>query len=97
MKKYAFVLMGNYDPARHTAEFASENSLTRICTVRRPEEAERTVLALQAEGFGAVELCGAFGPGRAERLIQLTGGTMAIGYVTHDPAQDHLFRAFFGD
>ena len=56
MKKYAFVLMGNYDPARHTAEFTAGSSLTR-----------------------------------------LTGGAMAIGYVTHDPAQDHLFRAFFGD
>ena len=57
-----------------------------ICTVRSFEEAERTVLALQAEGFGAVELCGAFGPERAERLTRLTGGAMAIGYVTHDPA-----------
>ena len=44
MKKYAFVLMGNYDPARHTAEFTVGSSLTRICTVRSFEAVSYTHL-----------------------------------------------------
>ena len=59
MKKYAFVLMGNYDPARDKAEFTHGESLTRICTVRSFAQAEQTVEALWKEGFGAVEVCGA--------------------------------------
>ncbi|WP_367924493.1 DUF6506 family protein [uncultured Ruthenibacterium sp.] len=97
MKKYAFLLWGNYDPERHCAEFIHGDCLTRICTVRSFEQAEQTVLSLWKEGFGAVELCGAFGQDRALRLSELTQGQVAIGYVTHDPSQDHLFQAFFGD
>lgn len=54
------------------------------------------MLELKEEGFGALELCGAFGPERAKELFELLGGTVAVGYVTHDPAQDALFAAFFG-
>ena len=97
MKKYAFVLMGNYDPARDKAEFTHGESLTRICTVRSFAQAEQTVEALWKEGFGAVEVCGAFGPDRARRLAELTQHQVAIGYVTHDPALDGLSSAFFGD
>ena len=49
MKKYAFVLMGNYDPARDKAEFTHGESLTRICTVRSFAQAEQTVEALWKE------------------------------------------------
>ena len=51
---------------------------------------------LEKEGFGAVELCGAFGPEKAQQLIELTHNKIAIGYVVHNPEQNQLFDAFFG-
>lgn len=97
MRKFAFVLMGvHYDPAVHRAEFVTDSQITRICTVRDFEQALALVQALQAEGFGAVELCGAFGPDRARMLSETVGDRLALGYVTHDPALDERFTAFFG-
>lgn len=97
-KKFAFLLMGpDYCPAQHTATFETQATMTRICTVRDFAEACKQVQQLQQEGFGAVELCGAFGQEKAAELTALTGNRMAIGYVTHDPALDGLFAAFFGN
>ena len=95
-KKFAFLLMGDYDPIMHQAMFETDSKTTCIFTVRNYEQAKAKVLGLKQEGFGAIELCGAFGPERARELFELLGGTVAVGYVTHDPAQDELFRNFFG-
>ena len=46
--------------------------------------------------MGAIELCGAFGPEKCQKLIELTDNQIPIGYVTHFPEQDDLFDAFFG-
>lgn len=95
-KKFAFLLMGDYDPIMHQAMFETASKTTCIFTVRDFEQAKNKVLELKEEGFGALELCGAFGPERAKELFELLGGTVSVGYVTHDPAQDALFAAFFG-
>lgn len=97
-KKFAFLLMGpDFCPARHNDLFETETMVTRICTVRDFAEARAVAGQLQAEGFGAIELCGAFGSEKAAELAELTGNKVAIGYVTHDPALDALFAAFFGN
>ena len=69
--------------------------ITKIITVSDFSQACRVLSELEKEGAGAVELCGAFGPEGAKRLIQDTGGRIAIGYVTHFPEQDRLFDTFF--
>lgn len=95
-KKFAFLLMGNhYDPEVHQACFETENQITYVFTVRDFKEACETLSALEKDGVGAVELCGAFGEEKAQRLIELTNNKIAIGYVTHNPEQDHLFSSFF--
>ena len=97
MKKFAFILMGaHYNPQVHQARFETEKQVTYIVTVRDFEEAREAVKRLDAEGVGAVELCGAFGEERAKEFIELTGSRVAIGYVTHLESQDGLFAAFFG-
>lgn len=97
MKKFAFVLLGeHYNPQEHRACFETGNQVTYIVTVRNFEEAREAVVRLDAEGVGAVEVCGAFGEERAKELIELTGNRVAIGYVTHLESQDGLFAAFFG-
>lgn len=97
MKKFAFILLGaHYNPQEHQARFETANQLTYILTVRNFEEARAAVKRLDAEGVGAVELCGAFGEERAREMIEMTGNRVAIGYVTHLESQDGLFEAFFG-
>lgn len=96
MKKYAMMLMGNYDTATDTAEFIRGNTLTRLVTVLNMDEAKDVACRLQAEGFGCIELCGAFGKENARLLIQETEGKMAIGYCVNDPDMDEKFQEFFG-
>lgn len=97
MKKFALLLMGpQYDPQVHRAAFETEGLMSCLYTVRNFEEAKEKILELQRDGVGAVEVCGAFGPERAEILTQLTQNQVAIGYVTHDPKLDNLFESFFG-
>ena len=96
-RKYAFVLMGEeFDPARHQFRFTTGRGETCLFTVRTFEEARSLALRLQQEGFGALELCGAFGEEKCRALIEATGNRMAIGYSVHLPFQDGLFDAFFG-
>ena len=95
-KKFAFLLMGeHYDPARHCAEFETEKQITYICTVKHAEEAYAKAAALKDAGVGAIELCGAFGEEMARKIIGLTGGEVAVGFVTHFPEQDGVFERFF--
>lgn len=97
-KKFAFLLMGpHYEPQQHQARFETEKQVTCIYTVRSFEEAYDRLLLLAGEGFGAVELCGAFGEERARKMSELTQEKIAIGYVTHSPEQDALFASFFSN
>ncbi len=96
-KRYAFVLMGqHYNPKEHRCDFDMPTGTTSLRTVRSMDEAKQTVLELQQAGYGAIELCGAFGRDAANEFTALTGGTIAIGYVVHEPELDPLFAAFFG-
>ena len=96
-KKFAFLLMGNhYEPEHHQACFETEKQLTYIFTVKDFEAAKEKVGELAKQGFGAVELCGAFGEEKTRELIALTEGRIAMGFVTHFPEQDPLFMDFFG-
>lgn len=96
-KKFAFILMGeHYTPEEHQVCFETGKQLTYIYTVNCFEEAEKLVVRLAEEGFGAIELCGAFGPERTRKLDEMTGRRLAIGYVVHDPELDERFSLFFG-
>ena len=66
--------------------------------VTTPEEAaaflERDRELLE-QGVGCIELCGAFGPDGARRIIEATGNRIPVGYVTHLPEQEAVYRAAF--
>lgn len=96
-KRYAFLLMGgHYDPAAHRCGFETDRDTVEFRTVRDLEEAKAVAVELQGRGFGAIEVCGAFGEDGARQLAEATGEKVAIGYVTHDSRLDGLFAAFFG-
>lgn len=95
-KKFAFLLMGShFNPDTHQACFETENQVSCMYTVRNLEEAFTRLLLLEKDGVGAIELCGAFGEENARKMIEMTKGKIAIGYVTHRAEQDSLFKAFF--
>lgn len=97
-KKYAFLLMGEgFNPAVHTAVFETSDMESAIYTVRNLQEAISRAKACAQSGVGAIELCGAFGEEGAQKITEVTGGAVAVGYVVHSPAQATLFSAFFGE
>ncbi|WP_010291750.1 DUF6506 family protein [Clostridium senegalense] len=97
-KKFAFLLMGgHYNPTEHKACFETEKQITYIFTVRNFKEACEKLILLEKEGVGAIELCGAFGAEKVEKMIELTNNKIAIGYITHKAEQDNLFEKFFGE
>lgn len=91
--KFAFMLMG---------DFKSKECRTQICEgsmhmvgVSSIEEACDTAKKLWKDGFGCIELCGAFGEEGARKVIAATENQVAIGYVVHLPEQDELFAKAF--
>ena len=92
--KFAFLILGAFDEARDRAQIAG--GAAQIVGVPDVEAACRQAQRLMDEGIGCIELCGAFGEEGARRVIDATGGTMAVGYVVHFPEQDGLFKAVFG-
>ena len=94
MKLYAFIFMGDYLP-EHTATFEHAGMRTSIYTVDSFEEAKPLVERLYKDGYGALELCGAFSKEMADAFMEMTNGDMAIGYMTHNPALDPAFDRFF--
>lgn len=96
MKKFAFILMGpHYDPKVHHAVFETKGQITNVFTVNNFAAAKERVCQCRDEGYGCLELCGAFGEEKTRELIALTDNQLALGFVTHLPEQDALFDAFF--
>ncbi|MGI5894110.1 MAG: DUF6506 family protein [Candidatus Merdivicinus sp.] len=96
MKKFAFILMGgDFHPEKDTACFETPGGITSIFTVRSLQEAEKRAIECAAEGYGVIELCGAFGEEGASKIREATNDKIGVGYVIHDPAQDDIFAEFF--
>jgi hypothetical protein len=95
--KFAFMLMGpKYDKDIHNACFETDNKDTYVICVNNFEEACEKAKQLVEQGFGALELCGAFDEEKARKLIEITEDKLAIGYVIHFPSEDEKFIKFFG-
>ena len=93
--KFAFLILGEFDSAADRAEI--HHGEARIIGVSSLEEAAQTARALQQEGVGCIELCGAFGPEGARRIAKATGGRIPVGYITHLPEMDAVYRAAFSE
>ena len=90
---FAFLIMGDYDTARDRA--AIHGGAARIIGVASLDEACAAARELCDSEIGCIELCGAFGEEGAKRVIDATGNRVPVGYVTHLPQQDELYRAAF--
>ena len=93
--KFGFIIQGEFDyPAdrsgihQNTAQILGVANLTQAC---------QAATQLCREGVDCIELCGAFGEEGAKAVIEATGGQVPVGYVTHLPQQDALYRQVFGE
>ena len=93
--KIGFMAMGNYDLQRDQATLRGGE--TRLVGVANLDEACAVAREMQEDGVGCIELCGAFGADGARRIIEATHGQIPVGYVTHLPEQDEVYRAAFGE
>ncbi|MEG1497309.1 MAG: DUF6506 family protein [Clostridiales bacterium] len=97
-KKFAYLLMGShFDPEIHQAHFETEFQISSIFTVTGLKAACDKAVELKNQGYGAIELCGAFGAENAQKIIDLTKNEVVIGYVCNNPQQGDLAGKFFGN
>ena len=92
MMFFAFLMMGPFGKADR-AVIKEENAVIGVSSI---EEAVEEAKALAKQGVKAIELCGAFGEDGAKRIIEATEHKVAVGYVTHFPEDDQLFRKVWG-
>ena len=93
---FAFLILGDFSPEQDRTASIGGGSARMIGVPDLPA-ACAAARALAEEGIGCIELCGAFGPDGARQVSEATGGRIPVGYVTHFPEQDPLFRAAFPD
>ena len=91
---FAFLILGDFDPERDRAVIGGG----AVTTVGVPcvEAACAVAVELQTQGVGCIELCGGFTEAGARRILEATGGQVAVGYAVHLPEQDELYRKLFG-
>ena len=91
--KFAFLILGDFRPEATRADFPF--SAFHMRGVSTLEGACAAAQELLEQGVGCIELCGAFGPDGARRIIEATGNRIPVGYVTHLPEQEAVYRAAF--
>ena len=96
VKKWAMVIMNaGYDPEKYMARLDLEQVEPHILTVRNPDEAVALAKRLGEEGFGAIEVCGAFGEELAKKMYEAAGCKVPVGYVTTPQDQFEKALAFW--
>ena len=96
-KKYAFLLMGKgFNPQRDHACFSAGGVDSYIITVRSPEEAVKKARELADEGFGALEVCGAFGENMAREMYQAADRRLTVSYVVCPKDQEEASLQLWG-
>ena len=91
--KFAFLIMGNYNSQKDRGEI--NGGQARIIGVTSISEAAEIAARLEEEGVGCIELCGAFGEEGARAVIEATKNRIPVGYVTHLPKQEEVYRKAF--
>lgn len=92
--KFGFLIQGDFQYPADQCQI--HQGTARMAGVADLEQAKQAALDFCRDGVECIELCGAFGPEGAQAILQVTGGKIPVGYVTHLPEQDQLYRQVFG-
>ena len=90
---FAYLVMGPFDS--RTDRAAIHDGMIQVIGVTDVQDAIAVAKELQEQGISCIELCGAFGPENAKKIIDATGNTIPIGFATHLPEQEALYQATF--
>ena len=93
--KFAFLIMGDFNCNIDRAII--HDGMAQIVGVANIEDACMVAKKLKKEGIDCIELCGAFGEAGAKEIIEATDNTLPIGYITHLPEQDYMYRIAFSN
>ena len=93
--RFAYLIMGQFHAAVDQAEICNDQDWAQLAGAANLEEAVEAARCLQREGVECIELCGAFGEAGARKIIEATGNRIPIGFVTHLPEQEAVYRAAF--
>lgn len=93
--KFAFIIQGNFNS--QTDRAVIDNGTAQIIGVANVEEGCAIAKELYENGVDCIELCGAFGKEGAKRIIAATENQIPVGFVTHLPSQDKIYKRFFPD
>ena len=97
-KKCAMMIMNpNFDPAKDHARLDHAKVENHILTVRTPEEAVAKARQLADEGFGVIEVCGAFGEALARQMYDAADHRLTVSYVVTPPHQLEATLKFWHD
>ena len=93
--KFAFLIMGNFNI--ETDKASIHDGTAQIVGVANIQEATTVAGQLFEDGVDCIELCGAFGAEGARKIIDATKNKIPVGYMTHLPEQDEIYKAVFSD
>ena len=66
-----------------------------MITVNSPEQAVQMAKELAEQGFGAIEVCGAFGEELARKMYEATENKVSVGYIVCPSDQKELSDRFW--
>ena len=90
---FAYLVMGAFDSQTDRAAICGGTA--QIIGVASVEDAITVAKELKEQGISCIELCGAFGPENAKKIIDATGHTVPVGFATHLPEQEDLYQVTF--
>jgi hypothetical protein len=97
MEKWAFIYTsGDGDAAPVDARTGSQACALLTVGVPSTDVADEVVEGLLDQGVELIELCGAFGPAEAARVIEQVDGRVPVGYVTYPASEAPGLHALFG-
>lgn len=94
--RFAFLIVGDFNSEIDKAEIRDGAVVT--IGVKSVDDAVSVAQRLYRENaVDCIELCGAFGEAGAKKIIEVTENKLPIGFVTHLPEQDDIFKAAFAN
>lgn len=94
VKKFAMLLM-NENFTLQNFQIDVPGIEHHVFTVCSPEQAITLVRRLAKEGFGAIEVCGAFGEELAKNMHEAAAKKIPVGYIKYPSQQEEVIKNFW--
>ena len=97
MDRWAFIYTsGDGDSPPIKATTGSAACVLTTVGVPTPAVDDDLIEELVAEGVQLIELCGAFGPSEAAKVIEQVAGRVPVGFVTYPGSEAAGLHSLFG-